>query len=80
MEILYGIVILLAFIIGFGIGISVPFFVKKYVNEIIEKNKSQIIEKEEKDTEPITAKNLTKEIQEEWFYGKAEKSGDDINE
>ena len=75
MEILYGIVILLVFIIG-----SVPFFVKKYVNEIIEKNKSQIIEKEEKDTEPITAKNLTKEIQEEWFYGKAEKSGDDINE
>lgn len=80
MEILYGIVILLVFIMGFGIGVSIPFFVKKYANEIIEKNKPQIIEKKEENTEPITAKNLTKEIQEEWFYGKSEKSGDDINE
>jgi hypothetical protein len=69
MEILYGIVLLIVFVAGFGIGITVPFFVKKYMQDILDKisDETKIDNKEE--DKPITVQNLTQDIKDEWMFG-----------
>lgn len=68
MEILYGIVLLIVFVAGFGIGITVPFFVKKYMQDMLDKisAETKINNKEDK---PITVQNLTQDIKDEWMFG-----------
>lgn len=68
MEILYGIVLLIVFIAGFGIGVTVPFFVKRYTQDILNKINTMPQEDKEKD-KPITVHNLTQDIKDEWMFG-----------
>lgn len=80
MEILYGIVLLIVFITGFGVGITIPFFVKKYTQDLLNKCNNEI--KEEKIdniNEPITVKNLTQDIKEEWMFGYSSKNDEGVD-
>ena len=80
MEILYGIVLLIVFITGFGVGITIPFFVKKYTQDLLNKYNNEI--KEEKIdnvNEPITVKNLTQDIKEEWMFGYSSKNDEGVD-
>ncbi len=69
MEILYGIVLLIVFIAGFGIGITVPFFVKKYMQDMLDKIRVETKTDNNEEYEPITVQNLTQDIKEEWMFG-----------
>lgn len=69
MEILYGIVLLIVFIAGFGIGITVPFFVKKYMQDILDKISAETKIDNKEEDKPITVQNLTQDIKDEWMFG-----------
>lgn len=69
MEILYGIVLLIVFVTGFGIGITVPFFVKKYVQDILDKISAETKIDNKEEDKPITVQNLTQDIKDEWMFG-----------
>lgn len=59
-----GIILILVFLFGLGLGLLIPYYVKKYVNELIEK------EEKSKDITPNTKKiSLTDEILNEWING-----------
>lgn len=69
MEILYGIVLLIVFVAGFGIGITVPFFVKKYMQDMLDKISAETKIDNKEEDKPITVQNLTQDIKEEWMFG-----------
>lgn len=69
MEILYGIVLLIVFVTGFGIGITVPFFVKKYMQDILDKISAETKIDNKEEDKPITVQNLTQDIKDEWMFG-----------
>ncbi len=69
MEILYGIVLLIVFVAGFGIGITVPFFVKKYMQDILDKISAETKIDNKEEDKPITVQNLTQDIKDEWMFG-----------
>lgn len=69
MEILYGIVLLIVFVTGFGIGITVPFFVKKYMQDMLDKISAETKNDNNEEYEPISVQNLTQDIKEEWMFG-----------
>lgn len=69
MEILYGIVLLIVFVTGFGIGITVPFFVKKYMQDMLDKISAETKIDNNEEYEPISVQNLTQDIKEEWMFG-----------
>lgn len=69
MEILYGIVLLIVFVAGFGIGITVPFFVKKYMRDILDKISAETKIDNKEEDKPITVQNLTQDIKDEWMFG-----------
>ena len=69
MEILYGIVLLIVFVAGFGIGITVPFFVKKYMRDILDKISAETKFDNKEEDKPITVQNLTQDIKDEWMFG-----------
>lgn len=69
MEILYGIVLLIVFVAGFGIGITVPFFVKKYMQDIFDKISAETKIDNKEEDKPITVQNLTQDIKDEWMFG-----------
>lgn len=72
MEIVYGIAMLLVFLIGFGIGISVPFFIKKYV----ETQKPKEIESKEEEKED-KFKYIPNDLLMEWITGEEVKKHDE---
>lgn len=63
MEVLYGIIVLLAFILGLGIGITIPFFMKKYVESFKKEENS------EKKVENKSFKYIPKDLLNEWMTG-----------
>ncbi len=74
MYIIIGISLMLFFLIGFGVGLTIPFFVKKYIDicivktdEMISKEKTQ--QKEEIKLNNSQIQNLTEEILSEWLTG-----------
>lgn len=69
MEILYGIVLLIVFVAGFGIGITVPFFVKKYIQDILDKISAETKIDNKEEDKPITVQSLTQDIKDEWMFG-----------
>lgn len=69
MEILYGIVLLIVFVAGFGIGITVPFFVKKYMQDMLDKISAETKIDNKEEDKPITVQNLTQDIKDEWMFG-----------
>lgn len=69
MEILYGIVLLIVFVAGFGIGITVPFFVKKYMQDILDKISAETKIDNKEEDKPVTVQNLTQDIKDEWMFG-----------
>lgn len=69
MEILYGIVLLIVFVAGFGIGITVPFFVKKYMQDMLDKISAETKINNKEEDKPITVQNLTQDIKDEWMFG-----------
>ena len=69
MEILYGIVLLIVFVAGFGIGITVPFFVKKYMHDMLDKISAETKIDNKEEDKPITVQNLTQDIKDEWMFG-----------
>lgn len=69
MEILYGIVLLIVFVAGFGIGITVPFFMKKYMQDILDKISAETKIDNKEEDKPITVQNLTQDIKDEWMFG-----------
>lgn len=69
MEILYGIVLLIVFVAGFGIGITVPFFVKKYIQDTLDKISAETKIDNKEEDKPITVQNLTQDIKDEWMFG-----------
>lgn len=69
MEILYGIVLLIVFVAGFGIGITVPFFVKKYTQDMLDKISAETKIDNKEEDKPITVQNLTQDIKDEWMFG-----------
>lgn len=69
MEILYGIVLLIVFVAGFGIGITVPFFVKKYMQDILDKISAETKIDNKEEDKPITVQSLTQDIKDEWMFG-----------
>ena len=80
MEILYGVILLVTFILGLGIGISVPFFVKKYVKYCKEENKEEkptiptnkSMEKNDEASIPFNPTDLLRE----WVTGEEVKPSD----
>lgn len=77
MEVLYGIVVLLAFILGLGIGLSVPFFVKKYVETLKANEKTIIVEQKINEQEDDRNKLLPKDLLNEWITGEEAKPNDE---
>lgn len=71
MEIIYGCILIIVFFIGFGLGLFIPFFIKKYTELILKRDDNTTI-KEDTPIESgiITTRNLTKEIRDEWLFGK----------
>lgn len=69
MEILYGIILLIVFVAGFGIGMTVPFFVKKYMQDMLDKISAQTKTDNKDEDKPITVQNLTQDIKDEWMFG-----------
>lgn len=69
MEILYGIVLLIVFVAGFGIGIAVPFFMKKYMQDMLDKISAETKIDNKEEDKPITVQNLTQDIKDEWMFG-----------
>lgn len=75
MEIIYGVVLLVTFILGLGIGLTIPFFVKKYVKDYKEskEDKEDNNSIEEKDNNiPFVPKDLLRE----WVTGEEVKPND----
>ena len=64
MEILFGVVLLIVFILGLGIGLTIPFFVKKYVNHIEDNNF-----KEEKNEQSNKLDYYPTDLLKEWMTG-----------
>jgi uncharacterized alpha/beta hydrolase family protein len=71
MEVFYGIVVLLAFILGLGIGISVPFFVKKYAETQKVEVKTKEAEQEDK------FRSIPNDLLKEWITGEEVKANDE---
>lgn len=63
-ALLFGVMLLITFIVGLGIGLSVPFFVKKYMKMAKEESK-EITEKETSNDIPYIPKDLLTE----WMTG-----------
>lgn len=76
MEILYGIVLLIVFVAGFGIGITVPFFVKKYMQDMLDKISAETKIDNKEEDKPITVQNLTQDIKDEWMFGYTSRKGE----
>lgn len=69
MEVLYGIIVLLAFILGLGIGITIPFFMKKYVESFKkEENSEKKVENKPEEKEDAF-KYIPKDLLNEWITG-----------
>ena len=76
MEILYGVVMLLAFIVGLGIGLTIPFFIKKYV-ESLKKEEKPLVSQPEETKEDDIVKYLPKDLLNEWMTGEEVKANDE---
>lgn len=76
MEILYGVVMLLAFIVGLGIGLTIPFFIKKYV-ESLKKEEKPLVSQPEEIKEDDRFKFLPKDLLNEWMTGEEAKANDE---
>ena len=74
MEVLYGVIVLLAFILGLGIGLSVPFLVKKYVESLKkEEHVNTGIENNTKDK----VKFVPNDLMMEWMTGEEVKPNEE---
>ena len=71
MEVLYGVILLITFILGLGIGISIPFFVKKYIKQAKEELKEN--EKPIEVSETSKIDYLPKDLLTEWITGEEAK-------
>lgn len=64
MEILYGIAMLIVFLLGLGIGLLIPYYIKKYINQYTQNNNVEMIK-----NETNNPTSLTDEIVDEWLNG-----------
>lgn len=67
MEILYGIVLLIVFIIGVSTGVLIPYFIKKYITQINNELDNKKMEEEKEQNGKPTS--LTQDIIDEWQNG-----------
>lgn len=67
MEILYGIAMLIVFLLGLIIGLLVPYYIKKYVNQIQDEYKELKSDNNLRESNKPTS--LTDEIIDEWVNG-----------
>ena len=67
MEILYGIALLIVFIIGVSTGVLIPYFIKKYITQINNEIDNKKMEEEKEQTGKPTS--LTQDIIDEWQNG-----------
>lgn len=67
MEILYGIVLLIVFIIGVSTGMLIPYFIKKYITQINNELDNKKMEEEKEQNGKPTS--LTQDIIDEWQNG-----------
>ena len=77
MEILYGVLLLIAFILGLGMGFAIPFFVKKYMKLATEETKTNVKEKEESKDIDNDIPYVPKDLLTEWMTGKEIKPNDE---
>lgn len=77
MEILYGVLLLIAFILGLGMGFAIPFFVKKYMKLATEETKASVKEKEENNDIDNNIPYIPKDLLTEWMTGKEAKPNDE---
>ena len=64
MEILYGIAMLIVFLLGLGLGLLIPYYIKKYINLYTQNNNIEMIK-----NETNNPTSLTDEIVDEWLNG-----------
>nr|DAS12533.1 MAG TPA: hypothetical protein [Caudoviricetes sp.] len=74
MYIIIGISLMLFFLIGFGVGLTIPFFVKKYIDICLVKNDEMISKEKTQQNEEVKLNNsqiqdLTEEVLAEWLTG-----------
>ena len=76
MEVLYGIIVLIAFILGLGIGVSIPFFIKKYAESIIRENTVKTVANNDIENKTENSENtqnkfefIPKDLIDEWMTG-----------
>ena len=74
MYIIIGISLMLFFLIGFGVGLTIPFFVKKYIDICLVKADEMISKEKNQQNEEIKLNNsqiqdLTEEVLAEWLTG-----------
>ena len=74
MEALYGVMLLITFLLGVGMGLSIPFLVKKYIKQYkeIEPKIEQPKEPEKNNEIPYIPKDLLNE----WMTGEEVKPND----
>ena len=79
MEVLYGLVLLLTFILGFGIGLTMPIIIKKYVKFYKENETKEVkVESEEiKDEKKNDIPYIPKDLLAEWLTGEELKPNDE---
>ena len=73
MEVFYGIVVLLAFILGLGIGITIPFFMKKYAESLKKEENSEKNTENKIEEKEDAFKYLPRDILNEWMTGEVTK-------
>lgn len=78
MEALYGVMILITFILGLGMGLTIPFFVKKYIKHFKEENKdnSQMDDLTDKINKEQLA-YIPTDLLKEWMTGEEVKASDE---
>lgn len=76
MEVLYGVIVLLAFILGLGIGLSVPFFVKKYI-ESLKKEDHIAVGIENNSDSDSKVKYVPIDLMREWMTGEEVKPNEE---
>lgn len=74
MYIIIGISLMLFFLIGFGVGLTIPFFVKKYIDICLFKTDEMTSKEKTQQNEEIKLNNsqiqdLTEEVLAEWLTG-----------
>lgn len=69
MEALYGVMLLITFILGVGIGLLIPILVKKYVK--VYESEKETIKEEKEESKPIdnTIPYIPKDLLNEWLTG-----------